>query len=320
MMARRKNNNWLTDSYWQSRNFNQIAYNSFRDQIINIATSRFKWLNLPETCDERYLERILLFEGCATIARPKTGAFKDMFFSTQLMPNKEPNIYDNYIAWDSVGNNGWRFSCDASNGVVIWDNRNRTPITPMINMLARELADIMRTKTINRMHQKIPYILVGPEEKKMDMTNIFKQIAGNEPAIIATNGLSSIEIKALQTDVEYLADKFEEDIRQTWNTVYTLLGIENVQEKKERQIYGELNAQKYPDMIMNYNYIECRRYAAEQLNKRFGLNIKVVKANDNFSDNYNLQENMKQQAEMGLLDNDTGGDNKNDGNSEPKNG
>lgn len=236
-----------------------------------------------------------------------------MWFSTMLTSNMQPNIYDNYTKWRSIGNNGWNFDCDWTNGAVIWDNRNRAPIMPMINMMARELADILRTKQINRLHQKMPYIFVGPEEKKQDMTNMYKQLAGNEPVIIATNGIQTIDVQVLQTEVPYLADQLEEDMRQTWNTIYTLLGIENVQEKKERQIYGELNAQRYPDMIMEYSYIECRRQAAEMLNRRFGLNIQVVKAQDNLSDNYNLFASIPNQAELGLLKESTSeGGNKNE--------
>lgn len=46
-------------------------------QMLNIALSRFKWLNLPKTCNAWFLEYNLLYYGYATIAYPhsKPGVF-----------------------------------------------------------------------------------------------------------------------------------------------------------------------------------------------------------------------------------------------------
>ena len=56
------------NSYWQTADRNERLYQYYINLIMQMAMSRFRWLNLPPTCDERYLEWILCLEGVATIA------------------------------------------------------------------------------------------------------------------------------------------------------------------------------------------------------------------------------------------------------------
>lgn len=145
---RRNKRLWLykSDLYWQSASYNSQLFMIYRQQIIKLAMNRFKWINLPKTCDERYLEMILLFQGVATISYPRK--LKGTFFSTQVAQMSPPNIYDNPTKWISVGNNGWRFKVGESSlegkGVIVWDNRARYPLMQMIDMWAMELVDIRR--------------------------------------------------------------------------------------------------------------------------------------------------------------------------------
>ena len=81
-MARRapKQSNPLmrgNDIYWASAAYNQRLFIMFRQQIIDLALTRFRWVNLPPTCDSRYLEWTLLFQGCATIAHPKSDELEE---------------------------------------------------------------------------------------------------------------------------------------------------------------------------------------------------------------------------------------------------
>ena len=298
-MSRKKGKNFYSDMYWQSAEYNQRMYWQFRNHLIMLAVSRFRWLNLPKTCDERYLEQTLLFQGCATIAHPKHGKYKDYFFSNMIANNAKPNIYDNYTTWTAYGINNWNFKCDATNGVVVWDNKLRQPIFPMLDMYARELTDIMRTKQVNRMHIKNPIILSGPEEKKQDMMNIYKMQAGNEPAIVTTNGFSSMDYNVLTTGVPFLGEELSQDLLNTWNQIYKFLGIKTTAMKRERQIYGEMEDQHEPDNLTEWGYIAERRKAADMLNERFGLNIQVVRAEDLQSENFNYLGKIEKSGKQG---------------------
>ena len=283
--------------HWQTEDLNDATYWYYVNVISQIAMSRFRWLNLPTTCDERFLERTLCYEGVATIAFPKK--MQGTFFSTQAVTQGRINIYDNPSKWRSFGNNGWNFYCDNSNGVLIYDNITRYPIMQGIQLYANELTHIRMTKRMNRMHQQIPWILKGPQEKKQDMANLFKQVAGGEPAILATNGLDTIDYEAMSTGVPYIGEELAQDEINVWNRIYTMLGIENNLFKAERQTEDEIRAQKSPTALVLLASLNERRRAADKLNSRFGqylsAPIQVVLRQDNESENWNFTHNIQAQ-------------------------
>lgn len=75
----------------QSQALNSQAYSMAYSQMLNIALSRFKWLNLPKTCDAWFLEYNLLYFGYATIAFPHSKP--GVFFSTQAVTTSNFNVY-----------------------------------------------------------------------------------------------------------------------------------------------------------------------------------------------------------------------------------
>lgn len=176
---------------WQSASLNNRLYHYYIDVITKMAVSRFRWLNLPPSCDERYLELTLVHQGMASIAFPK--AMPGTFLTLQCAPLGKPDMYDRAVRWNAIGTNGTRYMCDRRQGVVAYDNETRYPLMDGIELYANELAHIRITRRVNRMHQQIPFILTGPQERKQDMVNLFKQVAGGEPAVIGTSDLQQIE-------------------------------------------------------------------------------------------------------------------------------
>lgn len=297
---RRRHGCYEPEMYWESASYNSALFMMYRQQIIKLALSRFKWVNLPSTCDERYLENTLLFQGIATIAFPKR--MRGSFFSTQVAQMSPPNVYDNPTKWLSIGNNGWRFKCSNKNGVIVWDNRARYPLMQMIDMWAKELVDIRRTKQINRLHVKTPYIIKCPPEQEQQAINIFKQISGGEPAIIATDGISNINVDVIKTDVPFLGEELTAEEINTWAQIYQTLGIQNLTYKAERMVQDEVNKRDEPSDLMALDGLNCRREACQKLNDRFGMfldePIDCVWAKDNRSDNYNFIDNLKEVIEV----------------------
>lgn len=296
----RRCNSFGLDNYWQTSDYNSALFMMYRQQIIKLAMNRFKWINLPPTCNERYLEMTLLFQGIATIAFPSRQ--RGTFYSTQVAQMSPPNVYDNPTKWLSVGNNGWRFKCSNRNGVIVWDNRARYPLMQMVDMWARELVDIRRTKQLNRMHVKTPYLIKCSPEQEQQAENIYKQMAGGEPAIITTTGIENIDIDVIKTDVPYLGEELTAEEINTWQQIYQMLGIENLTFKAERMVQDEVNKRDEPSDLMALDGLNCRREACEQLNNRFGDLLEApatcIWAKDNISQNFNFMANIKEQLEL----------------------
>lgn len=283
--------NW---EYWQSASVNQRIYLYYVDIITKMALSRFRWLNLPPTCDERYLEFTLITQGMASIAFP--NKMRGTFLSLQAAPQGKLNMYDRPNRWLAIGQNGTRFSCDRTQGVVVYDNMTRYPLMSGIQLYANELTHLRITRRMNRMHQQIPFILTGPQEKRQDMVNLFKQVAGGEPAVLGTEDMQQIQYQALSTGVEFIGEELAVDEQNIWGRIYTMLGVKNTTLKQERQTEDEIRAQAAPTELVSMSSLSERRKAANELNDRFGAYlekpIQVVWRQDNESENYNLTHNI----------------------------
>lgn len=282
-------------AFWQSSQLNDRLFLYYRNVITQLAMSRFRWINLPPTCNERFLEKTLLYEGCAAISFPRE--LKGTFFSLKASQVGRPNKYGDPIGWKCLGMDGTQFYANWNSGTFIWDNENRFPLLMGINLYANELVHIRMTKRVNRLHQQIPFILRGPQQYKQVMTNMFKQVAGGEPAIIATDGISAIDVDALQTGVKYIGEELAQDETNVWNRIFTMLGIENSPFKLERQTEDEVRAQKMPTTLIALNSLAERRRAADFLNDHFSEyldgEIKVVWNQDNISENWNFVRNIQ---------------------------
>lgn len=285
----------------QSVDLNERLYSYYRNLIVQMAMSRFRWIGLPRTCDERYLELQLLLNGLATIAFPLK--MRGTFMSLQVCGNGAPNMYDVPSRWAALGQNGTRFNCTNANGVIVYDNATRYPLMNGIDLYARELAQIRLVKRVNRFHQQMPFVLKGDARRKQDMVNLFRNVADGEPAILATSGIDDLDYEILSTGVDYKEHEIAEDELFVWNQIFMMLGTPNLPFKAERQTQDEIKSQEAPATYVALNSLNERRKAADKLNERFSefLNepIRVVMAQDNFSDNWNLVHNVRDMYEVG---------------------
>lgn len=280
-------------NYWQTGDYNISLYEVLRDDIMNLALSRFRYIGLPETCDARYLEWCLITYGRACIGFPKGKP--GMWMSLQAVQQGQPNVYTYPARWRTQGANGdgkWQFAMDWSNGVFIFDNMSRFPLITKINIWARELADILQTQQMNRFHQRIPFILTGPNDREFDMTNLMGQITEGQLATITTDSISGIETKVFNTGVSYLGAELDQTYENTWNKIYRELGIRALPFKSERRIEDEITDTMEPTDLARLSPLSCRRQALDKLNNRFGRyldeSIKVVWNKDIESDNFNV--------------------------------
>lgn len=296
--------------YWQSSELNQRYQQFFRQQLIQLALARFRWVNLPKTCNARYLETQLLFNGMATIAAPMIEGKPNYksFVSLKAVPDGI-NMYGDAPTWRALGENGTDFACDNNNGVMIYDNMLRTATVGNFTLLAYDMADIIRTKQVNRIHVKTPVVYVVDQTMRQQAINLLSQTVGNEPAVLATKtGFNNIEVQALQTGVEYLGDKLQDDLMSTWNLAFTLLGINNLPFKAERQTADEINDYGEPTELLSLNPLSCRRESVNAWNDRFCTlvygketpkKLDVVWNQDFESDSYNALHNFERMAELG---------------------
>lgn len=287
-MGKKKGNLWgnsrdLDESYDEAN-----SYIKYRDNLMQLGMSMFGWENLPETCNERYIEKTEYFRGA-------TVFFKDPDIGHLCLPvifNGPFDIMDEPDRRQAYSRSGYRRNLTKDDSVIIWNNYLRKPSCLTVNHYARRLADLENAIDVNCKAQKTPVLLRCNENQRMTLINLYKQYEGNYPFIFGEKDLDMKGVTAVSTGAPYVADKMFQIKMQVWNEALTELGISNISyQKKERLVSDEVVRNMGGTIASRYSRLEMRRRAVEKINEMFDLNIEV-----NFREDYRQtdDENMIQ--------------------------
>lgn len=291
-------------NFWQSSKFNDMAVQMYTADLVKLATNRFKWDGLPDTVNVKYLEFCLLMNGYATIAHPEDKGMGDLWFGLQVANLGDLSIYGEPTEWMAQGANGktWFNVKDGKNGVLIYNsNQFVNAYVPgydstwiMIQYLARKLAHFDRTEDSNLAMQQTAWFLTCDQEKQYDAVNLFKQINGYEPAVLASSNIrSEIGIDVLKTDVPYIGEQLANGKRNIMNQAYAQLGIPHLEfEKSERMISDEAQSNNSPTMLRLLDALAPRRRAAEKLSELLGNEVTVTLNHDLETEIYDYENGL----------------------------
>ena len=265
-MSRRKRN-YFRESAWQ----NNRQYMYYVTRFSDLAISVFKWENLPETIDERFLELTLYTDGQAVFFEDEAG-----YLALQCIINGPLNVYRIPIRRRAYAVNGFQRELDISNSVIIYNNMIRTNTEPDMLMYARRLYDIDRTIDVNARAQKTPVFVRATEEQRLTMLNVYKEYDGNAPVIYGDKNLDLQNMQVLDLSAPFKGDVLYQLKTQIWNEALTYLGISNLTiQKKERVNTDEVTRSMGGTIASRYSRLQARRKACEEINKMFGLDIWV---------------------------------------------
>lgn len=295
---------------------NDDTYYDYLERLKKIAISMFEWVNLPESCDPRYLELCLYYLGQAALLKNDEG----IFINTKACSAGRINLYELptqincYSVEFSVIKkmyDGFKFNeinkIDPKDYCVyVLNNQNRMATAPTLELFAYRLYLAQRTADTNISVNKLPFIVAVDDNQRLTMENLILQISENKPAVFGTKELASTikdDVRILPTNPPFIADKINDYKKEIWNEALTYLGINNLNEKKERLITDETNTNNELINLNLQSYLTPRKEACKQFNQLFGLegeNAVDVKVR---SDLYNI---IKQQESIVADYNDDG--------------
>nr|DAG85220.1 MAG TPA: upper collar protein [Caudoviricetes sp.] len=252
---------------------NGATYVQYYNRLMELSMSMFKWKNLPDTVDERYLELGLFSSGCMVF-------FKDDVIGELALNMTYQGGFDIYgeptkrRAYSRY--NQFQTTLDKNNSVIIWNNMLRTNSALDVQMFAYRLYNLDRIVDINANAQKTPVLITCDEKQKLTMKNLYMQYEGNYPVIFGDSNLDIKSLSVLKTDAPFVSDKIYDLKVKIWNEALTYLGISNINStKKERMIIDEVIRNQGGTIASRYSRLESRRRAIKKINKMFGLNITV---------------------------------------------
>ena len=287
---------------------NSDTYYDYLERLKKVALSMFEWVNLPESMDARYIERCLYYGGCAGLLKNESG----IYINTRACTAGKLNIYElpTQIQCFSIGYSTQRKVYDGYNGkvydentgelkdinpdeyaVYVLNNENLYATSWTLELFAYRLYLAQRTADTNIIVNKMPYIVSVPENQRLTMENLINQIDENKPAVFGTKEMASTiqdNLRVLPTNPPFIADKLNDYKKEIWNEALTFLGINNLNEKKERLITDETNSNNELINLNLQSYLVPRKKACEQFNKLFGLTGKDAIDVKVRSDLYNI--------------------------------
>lgn len=271
---------------------NNTNYNLTLNSLINIAVSTFKWDNMPETIDLRFLEMTLLKQGaCVFFKDPDIG-----YLVLPVLLDGHFNVYDIPDKRTAFATNGYRYELTPENSVIIFNNYTHTPIITDLTVYALRLFQINQTIDININGQKTPVLIKCNQNQKLSMENLYMQYSGGMPLIYADKNLDPNGLSVLKLDIPFLALNLQAAKNAIWNEALNFLGIPTLEEKRERRINQEVMQQQGGVYGNRFGRLAPRQMAVEQINKMFGLDITCEFRDDMIKDFLRAQEEVKQET------------------------
>ena len=175
---------------------------------------------------------------------------------------------------------------------------NMLPTSIVIRQYALDMLEVERSMKANIKQQKFPYAFFCDEKTRLSMKNIYQKLEDGDPVIYVNKSLTMEDLQFFNTQAPYVVDKLRQERYELEREILTFLGLNNNFEKSERLLVDEVNSNN--DFISRNVEVmfDERKKACEEINKRFGLNIEVVKKND-IQKEENIQDQLRMQEAGG---------------------
>lgn len=251
---------------------NQQRYVYYYNRLKELAMSMFEWKNLPDSCDERFLELALFEQGKAIFFEDDVMGY----LALRCTVSGGFNVYNVPIRRRAYAVNGYHKQLEEKDSVIIYNNYLRQPSMQVIQMFAEDLYALDLIIDVNANAQKTPVLVHCSEDERLSLVNLYKEYMGNAPVIYGDSKLDLKNFTVLKTDAPYICDKIYQLKTQKWNEALTYLGISNMNvQKKERLVADEVTRMQGGTISSRYSRLQMRREACEQINKMFGLEMEV---------------------------------------------
>ncbi len=250
---------------------NDLQCYEIMDKVGNLALSRFKWKNLPDTCNERALEATLFFYGKALFFKDENMGF---LHTAVELPGPFNVYYESIVRYAYSFNYHKKYSIDDS--VLINANNLRTPDWMIIYNYAPKITNALRSIDVHTETLKRPFLISCEENEKKSVKAALSRIKDNDYAVIGTKFGNNSNIDVLNLNNSCYLDQMWANVKNYYAQMFDSLGIRNnFTSKRERSIVSEIEGTDNPIRHVLQSELYQREQACERINKMFGLNVQV---------------------------------------------
>lgn len=257
------------------KNLNNVTFTEYYKRLRMLAKAVFKWNNLPNGIDEKWIENYLFSEGKCMFFKDETLGF----MVTKCTDGGLLNPYDEPTELRPIATNydgNGKKHENNIDAVLIRNNDDMLPTASTVKLYAYKLANISRTIDINIDAMKTPLLITCNEKQRVTLKNVYAQWNGFEPVIFGSKDLDLTGINVLKTDAPIVFDKLQIEKNHIWNECMTFLGVNNANmDKRERLVADEVSANDEQIEMFAQTMLKSRQQACTLINSIFGTNISV---------------------------------------------
>lgn len=254
---------------------NNITFSYYYYKMMLIVRNLFEWEGLPNNMEARWIERYLFSDGkCIFFKDPSMG-----FMVAGYGQNGSVNCYDDPTLVQPIAPN-YVYNGDqlinGENCYVIRNNDLMLPEFGVVRYYAYKLANIDRAIDVNIEAVKTPVLVTCTDKQRLSLKNAINQRRDNEPVIYADNSFDKDMISTIDLKPTPVFKDLQIQKHMIINEFFTDIGVNNANmDKKERMVSTEVEANDEQVKASEDVLLRSRVEACKQINRIFGLNIKV---------------------------------------------
>ena len=257
-----------------------LIYNKYKMLSLNM----FRWEGLPETVESRHIENSLFNYGLCLIVNDKDLGFISVpcnygaYMNVNGVATEVITCGFNYIkTFKYMREDKDKCQLILNNDLAIGNEK-------YIFDYSQRMFEVENCIRVNINQQKFPWFVNTTPNNKKTMETMFQKVLNGEPYILGSKDqIGNVEVLTLNTP--FIADKLNEYKYELEREVLSFHGLNNNFEKKERLLVDEVNSNNdFIDRNVELMYRQ-RKLACEQMNKKFGWNVKVVNLNEEAKEN-----------------------------------
>ena len=263
---------------------NDLTYIDFLRRFKQIALSIFEWENLPAGLDARFLEQSLYYDGIASFLYDKEKGYMNLRASVSGdlnyygLPTKlncwsynMQKIRNVYYGLNELNIRPKEQEC-----ILVMNSWEGEGTAATMELFAMRLYEAERASDVNIKQQKFPALITTDENQRLTLENLYKKVDGNIPVIFGDSKLNEVsKVKAFNTQAPYVADKLQDYKKEIFNEALQFLGINSLNEKKERLINQEASSNNEVTNLNLQSHFAPRQEACRLFNEKYGENISV---------------------------------------------
>lgn len=250
----------------------------WRMRLSDLACNMFPYRGMPEEINMNAVSKMVMLGGYAIFFKDKD---LDKYFCLEgALTGVDPYGYPNFAKPISKNISEGIIFPEMKVGeecIIIYANKVRSSALPYIVEYADKLAELDVAIKMNTRAMKHPLMLKTTEQKKESISSLMAQyeddyyVVFTDQSLLDNTSLQVMDFKVSASEILNLQKEKETVVNEFFN----VFGISGSVEKRERMISGEMNAMMEQVAVNREMWMAPQRDAIEQINKMFGLNIKI---------------------------------------------